>query len=179
MSSDRPSESAESDVDPATDADDADDGAESDPDVDADAEADDADDGPPSNPALNVIDYPLFVPEGDIDREVFGYFWGTVLIANVAVFALALGPMLIFFRGQWSLGGRLIALGVVLTAWTYYRVRTYEGPDDADGEDDEDEATADADDPEADGDGDAQMGDEPDPKSDPNPEPNSDRPRNA
>lgn len=141
----RPERSAESaDDETDSDGDPVDPTAEPDPDggdASPNANADDGedDDGPRSNPALNVVNYPLFTPEDGVDREVFGYFWGTVLIANVAVLALSLGPMLLFFRGQWSLGGRLVALGLVLLGWVYYRVATYEGTDDegdadADGE---------------------------------------------
>lgn len=118
---DRPDDPADADRDGAADGD-----GDGRPDEEGNGE-----DDRPSNPALDIIDYPLFTPEGGVDRDTFGVFWGTVLLANAAVLALALGPMLIFFRGQWELGGSLSAVGAALLGWVYYRVRTYESRTDA------------------------------------------------
>lgn len=50
-----------------------------------------------------------------------------VLLAHVGLFAGSLGLMLIWFRGQWEVGGALLAgglLGLALTVAVYRRHRT-------------------------------------------------------
>lgn len=70
------------------------------------------------------------VPEppdaADADPEIANLFWRLVLVSNVSVAALALGPMLIYFRGWWDLGVQVTALGVLAFAYgafRYYRFR--------------------------------------------------------
>lgn len=54
-----------------------------------------------------------------VSGEVSRLFWASVVLVNVAVFALSLGPMLIVFRGQWFLGLGLIGGGAVALTRTY------------------------------------------------------------
>lgn len=81
--------------------------------------------------------------ETDVDPDILETFWRSVLLANVAVFGAALGPMLVYFRGQWILGLAAIAVGVLTGFRVYQHYRAFEarhGEDidaDADGGDDE------------------------------------------
>ena len=49
----------------------------------------------------------------DVDPEISRTFWRLVVVFDVALFAMAVGPMFIYFRGDWATGGPLIALGAV------------------------------------------------------------------
>lgn len=88
------------------------------------------------------------VPEGtagSIDPELSRAFWASVLFVNAAVFMLSLGPLLIIFRGRWTLGLGLVAGGVLLLGRTYQLYRSYEAirTDDGDpAENDTEEADA-------------------------------------
>ncbi|WP_338741616.1 DUF7322 domain-containing protein [Haloplanus salilacus] len=78
--------------------------------------------------------------ETDVDPEIMETFWRSVLLANVAVFGFALGPMLVYFRGQWTLGLAAVAVGAVAGVRVYQHYRAFEtrhgeegeatGPDD-------------------------------------------------
>lgn len=50
--------------------------------------------------------------DADVDPEVSRTFWRLVVVFDVAFLALALGPMFIYFEGDWNVGGPLVALGV-------------------------------------------------------------------
>ena len=54
-----------------------------------------------------------------VGGEVSRYFWASVVLVNAAVFALSLGPMLIYFRGQWFIGLGLIGGGTLALGRTY------------------------------------------------------------
>lgn len=66
-------------------------------------------------------------PSGaEADPEITGLFWRLVLVFNVAIAALALGPMLVYFRGAWDQGLQITFLGAVTFAYgvvRYYRFR--------------------------------------------------------
>jgi hypothetical protein len=80
--------------------------------------------------------------ETDVDPEILETFWRSVLLANVAVLGVALGPMLIYFRGQWLFGLGAVAVGVIagLRVYQHYRAftsrhagdTTSDGPEEAD-----------------------------------------------
>lgn len=62
----------------------------------------------------------------DADREVAGLFWVLVLVFNLAVGALAIGPMMIVFQGWWDMGLQVTLVGVLAFAYgtiRYYRFR--------------------------------------------------------
>lgn len=64
-------------------------------------------------------------PDG-IDSEIAGPFWKLVVVFNAALLALSLGSMFVVFRGQWDLGLRILAVGVIASAYgvvRYYRFR--------------------------------------------------------
>lgn len=54
-----------------------------------------------------------------VSGEVSRLFWASVVLVNVAVFALSLGPMLIVFRDQWILGLGLVGGGTFALSRTY------------------------------------------------------------
>lgn len=61
--------------------------------------------------------------EADVDPEFTMLWWRSVLLANVAVAGLGIGPMLVYFRGMWLAGGGAMLLGLValLRTYQYYR----------------------------------------------------------
>lgn len=61
----------------------------------------------------------------DVDPEVSRTFWRLVVVFDVALLALAVGPMFIYFRGDWQTGGRLLLLGGVAFAYGVYRYRRF------------------------------------------------------
>ncbi|WP_251344320.1 DUF7322 domain-containing protein [Haloplanus halophilus] len=69
----------------------------------------------------------------DVDPEIRGLFWRSVLMANVAVFCLAFGPMLVGFEGAWTIGTVTVVVGVIagLRVYHLYRIfrRRDEGPE--------------------------------------------------
>jgi hypothetical protein len=87
----------------------------------------------PKTPSVRVPDA---TPGEDatVDSDLQRSFWAAVVLANVAVFGLAVGPMLVYFRGTWLLGAGLFGLGVVALARTYAIARSVRtsSPDEAD-----------------------------------------------
>lgn len=61
----------------------------------------------------------------DVEPEVSRTFWRLVVVFDVALLALAVGPMFIYFRGNWELGSRLLILGGVTLAYGVYRYRRF------------------------------------------------------
>lgn len=66
----------------------------------------------------------LEIDTEEVDEVLLRTFWGSVIALNVAVAALPLGFFLIYFRGDWELGGLAIAIGCVAAVATYrfYRI---------------------------------------------------------
>jgi hypothetical protein len=67
-------------------------------------------------------------PGEDIDPETYGLFWRLVVVVDVALIALALGPMFIYFEGDWDVGAPLVGLGLVSLGYGYLRYRHHEIP---------------------------------------------------
>lgn len=63
-------------------------------------------------------------PEGG-GGEVASLFWKLVVVFNIALLALSLGPMFAYFRGNVDLGLQLTAAGAILFAYGYFRYRKY------------------------------------------------------
>lgn len=63
--------------------------------------------------------------ESEVDPELFRAFWKLVVIFNLALFALALGPMLIFFRGDWGSGLPVFVIGVSSFVYGYLRYKQH------------------------------------------------------
>jgi len=75
----------------------------------------------------------------DADTEVVGLFWKLVIVFNVALLGVSLGPMIGFFRGNWDLGLQVFAVGAI--AFAYGLVRYYQFVNDRDDGDDDESAT--------------------------------------
>ncbi|WP_232701144.1 DUF7322 domain-containing protein [Halobacterium wangiae] len=70
-------------------------------------------------PSVDVPD------ESDADPRLQRQFWLLVLVFNVALMAGSVGAMLAVFRNQWDTGGSLLAAGVILGLYGYYKYRVY------------------------------------------------------
>ncbi|MGM0591998.1 MAG: DUF7322 domain-containing protein [Halobacteriota archaeon] len=81
------------------------------------------------NPEKDLVDVPKAPeppePSGTVTNDVAVAFWGAVISANIAVAGLGIGPMLIFFRGDWDLGLGLVAAGALSLLFTYRRYRAF------------------------------------------------------
>jgi hypothetical protein len=76
------------------------------------------------NIAIEAEPKPESESEPEFDADAVGgdlsrLFWASVVLVNLAVFALSLGLMLIVFRGQWLLGLGLVGGGTVALSRTY------------------------------------------------------------
>ncbi|WP_191967069.1 MULTISPECIES: hypothetical protein [Haloferax] len=76
----------------------------------------------------------------DVDPEQSRLFWASVILTNIGVAAVALGPMLIYFRGQTLIGLGVTLLGVAALARVYKTYREYQQRDWSDDENDGDDA---------------------------------------
>jgi len=65
------------------------------------------------------------VVDADVDPEVSRFFWRLVVVFDAALLALALGPMFIYFRGDWGTGGPMFALGAVAFIYGVREYRSY------------------------------------------------------
>jgi hypothetical protein len=65
------------------------------------------------------------VPTGDsdvvVDSPIAALFVLHVIIWNAVLLSFSLGVMLIYFRQDWTTGGRLIVISVILTLYGAYR----------------------------------------------------------
>lgn len=88
--------------------------------------------------------------EVDVTSETSRYFWAAVVLANVGLAGVSIGLMLIGFRGQWTVGGAVLLLGVLALARTYHvyrQFRTYRADDAASDSDGDGTSEGDADGP--------------------------------
>ena len=68
----------------------------------------------------------LEIPTADgAPKELFRAFWGLVALFNVGLFGLALGALLVAFRGDVLVGGALLGIGAVTTGYGLHRYRVY------------------------------------------------------
>jgi hypothetical protein len=63
----------------------------------------------------------------EVDGETFRAFWSAVVLANLGLFAVALGLMLAYFRAQLLVGGALVVAGAGALGHTYRIHRDYTG----------------------------------------------------
>lgn len=49
----------------------------------------------------------------DVPEWASTMFWALVLVFNIALFFTAVGVMVVYFESDWSLGGAMLAVGVV------------------------------------------------------------------
>jgi hypothetical protein len=81
-----------------------------------------------------------------VDSAISKPFWASVILVNLAVFALSLGPMLIYFRGEWFIGLGLVAGGTLALGRTYRLYQQFKRVSTESLQDDGDDATSDVDD---------------------------------
>ncbi|QHS17132.1 DUF7322 domain-containing protein [Halopenitus persicus] len=62
----------------------------------------------------------------DLDPRTYRTFIICVLLSNVALFCVSLGAMLVYFRGQWSIGLGLAGLGVLAGIRTLQHYRSWQ-----------------------------------------------------
>jgi hypothetical protein len=84
----------------------------------------------------------------DIDPEQSRLFWASVVLANIGLAGISLGPMLIYFRGQMLVGAGVTLVGVaslarVYTMYQEYKTHEWSG-DDEDASESTDDRDADA-----------------------------------
>ncbi len=74
-----------------------------------------------------TVEQPDAAAMEDVSEDAARLFFGAVVMANVALFALSLGAMLVYFRGDWELGGAALAVGAVATLFLgrfYWQFKT-------------------------------------------------------
>ncbi|SEO87627.1 hypothetical protein SAMN05216388_102182 [Halorientalis persicus] len=74
----------------------------------------------PDVPAVDIPE-PPDPDAADVPEGLAGSFWKLVAIFNLALFAVALGPMLAVFRGEWVNGGAVFFMGVAVFFYGYVR----------------------------------------------------------
>lgn len=79
----------------------------------------------------------------EVDSEVAKFFWVSVVYANVALGGVSIGLLLVWFRGQWMVGGGAVVVGCFALYRTYDLYRTYQA-EVVEGSDDPANATDDA-----------------------------------
>ncbi|SEK45157.1 DUF7322 domain-containing protein [Haloferax larsenii] len=84
----------------------------------------------------NSDDAPEFT--ADINPEQSRLFWASVILANVGVAGITVGPMLIYFRGETLVGGGATLLGVLALTRVYSLYREYQAHDWSSDEDSDD-----------------------------------------
>lgn len=93
---------------------------------------------PDVEPEVDVPSVDALGAAADVDEDIFRAFWGAVVFLNVAVAALAVAAMLVFFRGDWSTAGPAALIGLVSAAFVGRFYLTYlSARDDADDADEE------------------------------------------
>jgi len=76
-------------------------------------------------------------PDIGASSEVAGLFWQLVLVFNIALLGLSVGPMLAYFEGQVDLGLRITAVGALLFGYGVFRYRQFVRQRDDETEDDD------------------------------------------
>ena len=88
--------------------------------VEPDPEPDAEPDLGPDVPEVDIPEPPDPAPE-DVPEGLARSFWKLVAIFNLALFAVALGPMLAVFRGEWVNGGAVFFMGLAVFFYGYAR----------------------------------------------------------
>lgn len=85
----------------------------------------------PEEPDPDALGPQVDVPEPpdledvDVPRELFVAFWTVVAMANVAVFGITVGALIIIAFGEWRLGLSGIGVGLVASVVGYRRYEDY------------------------------------------------------
>jgi hypothetical protein len=87
-------------------------------------------DDPYEDPGDPESRFDLTIPDdADVPVALHRAFWSLVAVFNVALFAVAVGTLLVAFRGRWDLGGSILVAGVVLLAYGVHQYRRYKAAD--------------------------------------------------
>jgi hypothetical protein len=97
-------------------------------------ESRDDDERTPEERAADLVPEPPRAPTPDtapedVDPEVRTLFWQSVLVANVALFCLLFGPVLVLFTGAWVTGGVTVLIGVAASLRVYHLYRVFQRRD--------------------------------------------------
>lgn len=65
------------------------------------------------------------VASSDLSPDIQRGFLGLIAIFNIGLFALALGPMMMLFQGDWYYGGLIAGIGAVTCAYGIQRYYVY------------------------------------------------------
>lgn len=87
----------------------------------------------PDVPEVDVPEVSTPTPEPsdtDVPTDLKTTFWKLVGLIKIGLISISLGPMFVFFRGEWVTGGSLVGLGVVTFAYAYLEYRRYRDRDD-------------------------------------------------
>lgn len=68
-----------------------------------------------------TVDVPSASSEDVSDSEILRLFIVHVVVWNLFLLLLSLGVMLIYFRSDWVMGGRLVGASAVLAVYGVYR----------------------------------------------------------
>lgn len=85
---------------------------------------DEPDEFDPGSLGPGAPETPTLSKNTETDDETVQAFWGAVILANVGLFAVSIGPMLAYFEGRTTLGAALFVVGAVALGRTYYIYRT-------------------------------------------------------
>jgi len=77
-------------------------------------------------PEVDETDKEMPTPGEDIDRETYSLFWRLVLVIDVALFAVAVGPMFIYFENDWNVGLPLFLLGLASFGYAVSEYRSHQ-----------------------------------------------------
>jgi len=81
-------------------------------------------------------------PDGAGNSDVTALFWKLVVVFNVALLALSVGPMLAYFDGRVDLGIRITLIGALAFAYGLFRYIRFEQQRDSDDSEEEAASTA-------------------------------------
>jgi hypothetical protein len=80
--------------------------------------------GNPEEDLVSVPEAPRF-DDSDVDPELSAFWWRTVVLANVALGGVTIGPMVIFFERMWLVGGVAFLVGALAFVRVYQHVRWF------------------------------------------------------
>lgn len=84
----------------------------------------------PDVPSVDIPEVEVPGPDSptgpaDVDVDTAKGFWRLVLVFDVALLALALGPMFVYFLGDWTRGGALFVFGALAFVYGVGRYREF------------------------------------------------------
>ncbi|MBV0923656.1 hypothetical protein KTS45_05525 [Halomicroarcula limicola] len=85
-------------------------------------------------------------PDGSAASDTAALFWKLVIVFNVALLALSVGPMFIYFEGRVDLGLRIFLVGVVAFGYGTFRYVRFQHERKRDREDGGEDSSDDAED---------------------------------